>query len=91
MLSNCDERLLAACTVEDGIRDLCIILDHRWAFRKTEAWDDTLLCVGATDTLHQAPLVIKFFEEAQSLASAQANLVVKGRLVGGRDDHESRK
>lgn len=84
----CDKRLLATHIVEDGIRELHIVLDYAWALGQTEAWDDTLLCIGATDTLHQAPLVIELSDEVQSLASAQCKLVLKGRLEGGRDDHK---
>jgi len=69
-LSDSEERLLAAYTVKEGIRDPHTILDHAWALGQTEAWHDTLFRIGVTDTLHQAPLVIKLFDEAQSLASA---------------------
>jgi hypothetical protein len=88
-LSVCDKRLLATYSVEDGIREPHIVLDHAWALGQTEAWDDTLVCSVATDTLHQAPLVIVLSDEAQSLASAQTQLVGKVRLEGGRDDHET--
>lgn len=87
-MSGCDKRLLATYIVEDGIREPHIVLDHAWALGQTEAWDDTLLCSVAADTLHQAPLIIELSDEAQSLASAQAKLVVTGRLEGGRDDHK---
>lgn len=90
-LSDCEVRLLAGYTVEDGARDPSIAFDHAWVLGQTEAWDDTPLCIGATDTLHQAPLVIKLSDEAQSLARAQAKLVGTGRLEGGRDDHSSRE
>lgn len=80
--------LLAAYIVEYGVREPHIVLDYAWALGQTEAWDDTLLCIGATDTLHQAPLVIELSDETQSLASAQSKLVVTGRLKGGRDDHK---
>lgn len=65
-----DKRLLATYIVEDGIREPHIVLDHAWALGQTEAWDDTPLCSVATDTLHQAPLVIELSDEAHSLASA---------------------
>src|SRR6266852_6077849 len=87
--SFCDKRLLATYSVEDGIREPDIVLDHAWALGETEAWDDTPLCSGATDTLHQAPLVIELSDEAQSLASADTKLVVTGRLEGGRDEHKT--
>jgi hypothetical protein len=90
-VSDCEVRLLVAYTVEDGIRDPSTVCDRAWALGQTEAWDDTPLCIGATDTLHQAPLVIKLFDEVQSLARAQAKLVGAGRLEGGRDDHQSRE
>jgi hypothetical protein len=84
-------RLLAEYTVEDGTRNPSIGFVHAWALGQTEAWDDTPLCIGATDTLYQAPLVIKLFDEAQNLARAQAKLVGTGRLEGGRDNHEPRE
>lgn len=64
------------------------MVDDAWALRQTKARDDTLLRIGATDALDQAPLVLKVFNEADSLASAHAELVVAGRLEGSRDDHE---
>lgn len=82
------QALLATYSVEDGIREPHIVLDHAWAFGQTEAWNDTPFC-EATDMLHQAPLVIELSDEAQSLASAQSKLVRTSRLEGGCDDHKS--
>jgi hypothetical protein len=76
-LSDYEECLLAAYTVQDGSRDPDTFFDQVWAFGQAEARDDTLLCGGVTDTLHQAPLVVKFSDEAQNLASPQAKLVRK--------------
>lgn len=64
------------------------MVDDAWALGQTKARDDTLLRIGATDTLDQAPLVLKVFDEADSLASAHTELVVAGWLEGSRDDHE---
>jgi len=88
--SVCDKRLLATYIAEDGIREPHIAPDHAWALGQTEAWNNTFYC-RATDSLHQAPFVVELSDEAQSLASAQGDFVVAGRLERGRDDHKPRQ
>jgi len=46
------------------------VVDDAWALGQTKARDDTFLRIGATDALDQTPLVLKVFNEADSLASA---------------------
>ena len=46
------------------------MVDDAWALGQTKARDDTFLRIGATDALDQTPLVLKVFNEADSLASA---------------------
>ena len=58
-------------------------------FGKTTAWDDSdaLLCIRGTDALHQAPLVLEFLDDSQSLADAQAEFVGMARFERGHDLH----
>jgi len=64
------------------------VVDDAWALGQTKARDDTLLRIGATDALDQAPFVLKVFDEADSLASAQGQFIIASRLEGCRDDHK---
>jgi hypothetical protein len=53
-------------------------------------WDDSLLHVGVTETLDEAPAVVILLDQADLFVQLEPQFVFEGRHEGVADHHGSR-